>query len=309
MSAKVHLHMHVSDLTKSREFYQKFLGADPVKVKPGYVKFLPEWAPVNLALSTGAVRWEASGRPGTVAAGEGALVLHEEGGTVWSIDPATGATRWKVDSGVPGTLPAALYKDAVVVAGHGLSVLQAATGAARWSAPDVVATTLPLAWGPWLLTGEADGGLHCRDLATGAALWTYATPHPLLAPPVVDAEGRVLLGTTDRRFVSLDARGKGHERWRWKVGADVQAPPGGVNWYVTTSPGESPKASTGLLGVVLTTVASRSGPPPGGTTCTSEPGTEAAATALLRPSSSASTWSPADGRATSRRRAKCAPRP
>ena len=53
MSAKVHLHMHVSDLTKSREFYHKFLGADPVKVKPGYVKFLPEWAPVNLALSTG----------------------------------------------------------------------------------------------------------------------------------------------------------------------------------------------------------------------------------------------------------------
>jgi catechol 2,3-dioxygenase-like lactoylglutathione lyase family enzyme len=53
MSAKVHLHMHVSDVSKSREFYEKFLGGDPVKVKPGYVKFLPEWAPVNLALSTG----------------------------------------------------------------------------------------------------------------------------------------------------------------------------------------------------------------------------------------------------------------
>jgi catechol 2,3-dioxygenase-like lactoylglutathione lyase family enzyme len=53
MSAKVHLHMHVSDLAKSRAFYEKFLGANPVKVKPGYVKFLPEWAPVNLALSTG----------------------------------------------------------------------------------------------------------------------------------------------------------------------------------------------------------------------------------------------------------------
>jgi len=45
--------MHVSDLAKSREFYEKFLGAGPVKVKPGYVKFLPEWAPVNLALSGG----------------------------------------------------------------------------------------------------------------------------------------------------------------------------------------------------------------------------------------------------------------
>ena len=53
MGAKVHLHMHVSDLSKSREFYEKFLGGDPVKVKPGYVKFLPAWAPVNLALSTG----------------------------------------------------------------------------------------------------------------------------------------------------------------------------------------------------------------------------------------------------------------
>jgi catechol 2,3-dioxygenase-like lactoylglutathione lyase family enzyme len=53
MSSKVHLHMHVSDLAKSREFYEKFLGGDPVKVKQGYVKFLPAWAPVNLALSTG----------------------------------------------------------------------------------------------------------------------------------------------------------------------------------------------------------------------------------------------------------------
>jgi lactoylglutathione lyase len=53
MSAKVHLHMHVSDLAKSREFYEKFLGAGPVKVKANYAKFLPEWAPVNLALSGG----------------------------------------------------------------------------------------------------------------------------------------------------------------------------------------------------------------------------------------------------------------
>jgi catechol 2,3-dioxygenase-like lactoylglutathione lyase family enzyme len=53
MSAKVHLHMHVSDLAKSRAFYQQFLGEDPVKIKPGYVKFLPDWAPVNLALSAG----------------------------------------------------------------------------------------------------------------------------------------------------------------------------------------------------------------------------------------------------------------
>ena len=53
MSAKVHLHMSVSDLTKSQAFYATFFGGAPVKEKPGYVKFLPEWAPVNLALSIG----------------------------------------------------------------------------------------------------------------------------------------------------------------------------------------------------------------------------------------------------------------
>ena len=53
MSIRVHLHVHASDLDKSRDFYVRFFGAAPVKEKAGYVKFLPEWAPVNLALSTG----------------------------------------------------------------------------------------------------------------------------------------------------------------------------------------------------------------------------------------------------------------
>src|SRR5262245_58826707 len=53
MTAKVHVHMHVSDLAKSREFYRAFFGADPVKEKPGYVKFLPAWGPVNVALCQG----------------------------------------------------------------------------------------------------------------------------------------------------------------------------------------------------------------------------------------------------------------
>ena len=48
---KVHVHMAVSNLEKSREFYEKFFGVVPVKVKPGYVKFLPGFGPLNLALS------------------------------------------------------------------------------------------------------------------------------------------------------------------------------------------------------------------------------------------------------------------
>lgn len=52
--ANVHIHLHVSNLDASRAFYERFLGAPPAKVKPGYVKFLPPLAPLNLALSAGA---------------------------------------------------------------------------------------------------------------------------------------------------------------------------------------------------------------------------------------------------------------
>jgi catechol 2,3-dioxygenase-like lactoylglutathione lyase family enzyme len=47
----VHVHLHVSDLEASVSFYERFLGAAPVKTKPGYAKFLAEFVPINLALS------------------------------------------------------------------------------------------------------------------------------------------------------------------------------------------------------------------------------------------------------------------
>jgi catechol 2,3-dioxygenase-like lactoylglutathione lyase family enzyme len=54
MDARIHIHLHVADLERSEEFYRKFLGAAPVKEKQGYVKFLPSFVPLNLAISQGA---------------------------------------------------------------------------------------------------------------------------------------------------------------------------------------------------------------------------------------------------------------
>ena len=51
--ANVHVHLHVTDLQSSTAFYERLLGTSPVKTKPNYVKFLPELAPLNLALSAG----------------------------------------------------------------------------------------------------------------------------------------------------------------------------------------------------------------------------------------------------------------
>lgn len=53
MPTNVHVHLHVRDLATSRAFYERFFGEAPVKVRPGYVKFLPSLGPVNLALTQG----------------------------------------------------------------------------------------------------------------------------------------------------------------------------------------------------------------------------------------------------------------
>lgn len=58
----VHIHLHVADLDASRAFYERFFGVAPAKAKPGYLKFLPPQAPLNLALSSG-----HSERGGTVS--------------------------------------------------------------------------------------------------------------------------------------------------------------------------------------------------------------------------------------------------
>ena len=50
---RVHVHLTVSDLDKSREFYTRFFGVSPVKERPGYAKFLPPFGPLNLAISDG----------------------------------------------------------------------------------------------------------------------------------------------------------------------------------------------------------------------------------------------------------------
>jgi catechol 2,3-dioxygenase-like lactoylglutathione lyase family enzyme len=57
----VHVHLHVSSLEASRAFYECFLGVPPVKARPGYAKFLPALAPLNLALSAGEAGVRAGG--------------------------------------------------------------------------------------------------------------------------------------------------------------------------------------------------------------------------------------------------------
>jgi len=176
----------------------------------------------SLDQASGAVEWKAEGLPGRLSASEGILLVRGEDGTLWSLQPRTGAVRWKTETGVTGTLPAVVDGDRTLVAGRGLAAVDLASGRVLWSDASGADTTAPpVATGSRLFAGEADGTLRCRDRATGSSLWTLRTSGALLAPPLVDeSRRRLYLGTSDKRIleVSLD---KGKSGWAWRVGADI----------------------------------------------------------------------------------------
>ena len=72
---------------------------------------------------TGATLWQVANRPGVLSLAGRTLVLREAGGTMWNMDPDTGSARWKVDSGVKGTLAALVAGDLIFAAGEGLCLL------------------------------------------------------------------------------------------------------------------------------------------------------------------------------------------
>jgi len=49
---RFHMHVSVSDLSKSLRFYSALFGVDPVKVEPDYAKWMLEDPRINFAIST-----------------------------------------------------------------------------------------------------------------------------------------------------------------------------------------------------------------------------------------------------------------
>ncbi len=56
IALKAHLALNVRNVQRSTDFYQKMLGIQPVKVRPGYAKFDVTNPPLNLTLNEGPVK-------------------------------------------------------------------------------------------------------------------------------------------------------------------------------------------------------------------------------------------------------------
>jgi outer membrane protein assembly factor BamB len=188
--------------------------------------------------ASGLRSWVREGVSGVLAAAGGVLVVRSETGTLTSVDPTSGKTRWTVETGVAGSLPPVIDGSRILVAGSQLTALDVATGKPLFSEPlRHPAVTAPVVAGRCLLLGESDGNLRCRDSQNGRTVWAYLMGQPLAAAPVSDGQ-RVLVGTGDRRAVSLNLR-NGRRQWGFKLGTSVFVPPAVTERYVLIASNES----------------------------------------------------------------------
>ena len=171
---------------------------------------------------TGRLSWRATAG-GVLGQGEGAIVVAASDGTVSRLQPRNGSVLWRAQTGVQGPLPPVLDREWVLVAGNGFACLEVESGRVVWSVPPgPIASTVPVSAGARILVGETDGTLRCRDRATGVSLWTRRFRSALVAPPLVAFDRRVFVGTTERRFLTLDLE-RGRPGWSWMLGIDVQS--------------------------------------------------------------------------------------
>jgi outer membrane protein assembly factor BamB len=180
---------------------------------------------VAVDLDRGTIRWTLDQTTAfTPATGEG-LVFTAGDQTIAALDAATGATRWSTP--LPGGVAVPLYYDtgwllASTTAGD-LLALRAADGVVVWRRQ----LGAPLSGPPGpaldrLYLALEDNRLVSVLLDGGDTIWSRSMPARVTSMRALDDQ--LLVGTTAKRFVSLDLR-NGREEWGWNLGGDISGLP------------------------------------------------------------------------------------
>ena len=163
---------------------------------------------VALDAATGALVWEApvgftQSSPEVIG---DTLYTGAQDGHVFAFDAATGAERWRYDTGSAVISSPYVTGNRVYIGSTNGNVyaLDAATGVEVWqTATEGAIISSPLVDGDVLYIGSSDGRLYALDPATGDVTWSFQTNDAVWSSPVAD-DRRVYFGSYDRHFYALD---------------------------------------------------------------------------------------------------------
>ncbi len=187
---------------------------------------------------SGTVRWErdlgANVTPGPALAADGTVYIATNAGTLYALDPMTGAERWTFDGGGRygsdlSTTPAILPDGSILWPGpaNTLFALDPA-GHLLWRQAFAGFVLSPAARG--------DGRIYVMDMAgTLTALdvspsrhdvaWTVRLGATSYGSPAIGPDGSVVTTVDDQVVAVTDAGTRGVVRWRWRAPAIIEVSP------------------------------------------------------------------------------------
>lgn len=163
------------------------------------------------------------------AVAEGKVFVGSGDGAVYALDPKAGKVLWRAATGgwVRST-PAVV--DGLVYAGSydgKVHALDAATGAPRWTydTRGAVLAAPAVAEGR-VVVGSRSAAVFSLAAKTGALQWRSPIPNGCwVVTPAAIAEGKVVVGTSDERYLAALDLATGRECWRLDVGYRVFSAP------------------------------------------------------------------------------------
>lgn len=156
--------------------------------------------------------------------GYGSIFEEVFDGRLYSIDPASGRTRWRYTSHGCGWSSPALADHLVfatfignrecnaTMQGGRIVAFSPATGHIRWSRTIGPSESSPLVEDGTLYAADQDGYVYAFDARTGHLRWRFNTGAPIKASPAF-AYGRIYIGNYAAEMLALDAR-TGRLIWR-----------------------------------------------------------------------------------------------
>ena len=160
--------------------------------------------------------WQA---PKPVVA-EGTVYVGSGDGSFHAVDAATGARRWRFETGGKIRTGAAIDGDRVFVgsADHHLYALDRASGRELWRHDTgAEVDTTPIVAGGKVLVGNRGHGLRALAAATGELLWrSFFWGSWVESTPVV-VDGTIFIGSSDLSRVSAIDLASGRVLWRTDV--------------------------------------------------------------------------------------------
>ncbi|MFQ5570998.1 MAG: PQQ-binding-like beta-propeller repeat protein [Rhodothermales bacterium] len=174
------------------------------------------------------------------------LYIGSADGSLYALDPNTGALRWAFPTGGAIFSSPAVDQDRTVYVGSDDgSVYAVRNGTQLWRTP----TTGPVRSSPALAdgvvyVGSEDGNLYALNAATGGIRWAFQTGGAVFSSPAIGNDGTIYVGSNDGRLYAL--RPSGALVWEYEIGAPVMASP-----VISDDPGTGGKALAGANTVVV----------------------------------------------------------